>query len=426
MNGKDLKEKEQTALQLEQGLKEKLTGKEYKYLIADFFHVDSKGGIRGDSETFKKLKHCLMKCISNCPNWEEKRPIRYMQLLGRLYEQEEKPGQAIIELKQVEQFAKEYDMDLVDDVKTFLRFHHATGDLTYFPTMEDFVILNAQWLIDVFTQLITIQHYYSQKQNVDQVELERLRNEALICKESSLFCDSWKMFIDEKTGIDSKKIEFLKQLMCRFYLMIPVDDDYLCPSLLKQQATVINQLGTAWNSNMIYLKFHTSLKNHAYFKKGRETYDNFLPPSLFPQLICRLARVWIPVPGEQYRNLFSFIIKDEQITLATNSTWIGISLTHAVKKNVAMHLQEICNHLDVLLKEYYTNMWFEFCINPCKGQENTSEQCITSTGVSSITGKQTARRAFCKYHRSSSMLTKDYEFWFGKQISRIISTPPEH
>ncbi len=114
--GKDTLEKEHLALQLEQILKGKLSGKKYKYLIADYFHVDSKGGIHEDSENFKKLKQCLMKCIINCPNWEEKRPIRYMQVLGRLYEEEEKPGQAIVDLKQVE-YAEQFNMDLADDVK---------------------------------------------------------------------------------------------------------------------------------------------------------------------------------------------------------------------------------------------------------------------------------------------------------------------
>ncbi len=45
LKGNNAEEREKLAEQLIQGLKDKLTGKEYKYLIANYFHVDSKGGV---------------------------------------------------------------------------------------------------------------------------------------------------------------------------------------------------------------------------------------------------------------------------------------------------------------------------------------------------------------------------------------------
>ncbi len=305
LQGNNDDEKEARAVQLEQSLKDKLTGKKYKYFIADYYHVNSKGGIHVDRENFKKLKEGLIRCIRNCPNWEEERPIRYMRLLGKLFEQEEKPAQAIMAQEHVKQYADLFNISSEEDVNTFLRFHHATGDLTYFPSMADFVIINAQWLIDVFTKLITTHQYNNNKTNVDQLELERLTKEALIQRNSSFFTDSWNSFINhEGKSTDREKIEFLKQLMCRFHLMILLEDtdDYLCPSLLRECGAVSMSPQQARQS--IYLKFHASLQNHGYYSKGSDTYDNFLPPSSFPTADLQISQ---PLDSTSNREIQKFV-----------------------------------------------------------------------------------------------------------------------
>ncbi len=168
LQGQNVVEKEKCAEQLIECLRKKLTGKQYKYLIINYFHV--------------------------CPTWETERPIPYMRLLSKLYEQEEKPEHAIMKYEDIMKYASEYDIKLEDDVKQFLAFHHTTGDLTYFSNheMENYVIVNAQWLVNVFTKVITIEEYYSMNNMANQKELDKLTVDGLILKRGSLLADLWK------------------------------------------------------------------------------------------------------------------------------------------------------------------------------------------------------------------------------------------
>ena len=417
LQGKNAKDREMCAIKLEQNLQKKLSGKHYKFMITEYFHVDSKGGIKEDSENFKQLKQCLIESIKECPTWEESRPIPYMRLLGKLYDQEGKREHAMMKFKDIMGLAGEYNITSDEDVQAFLQFHHATGDLTFFPTLPDYVIVDPQWLINVFTAIITIDYHYKQKKDTDPVELERLRNEALIKKGGMLFEGVWKPFLNQ---CNIEMIEYLKELMQRFDLMVSLDDfDYLVPCLLQPKEGHLIPAAIA-PPDTIYLKFHATEKSQEDYKKGKNTYDNFLPPALLLQLICRLENKWAKDSGElqpeKYRNLFSFILRNQVITIAMaiNSTWISISLEHVEKEKASAFLNEVTTQINALLGKYYSNMWYEYCINPCHGKQDETEQCTTRTGVSSITSRESAKRATCQNHATSSMEIEAYDFWFGK------------
>ncbi len=380
LQGQNAVEKEKCAEQLIECLRKKLTGKQYKYLISDYFHVDSKGGVHRDTESFKKLKKCLIASIKVCPTWEIERPIPYMRLLSKLYEQEEKPEHAIMKYEDIMKYASEYDIKLEDDVKQFLAFHHTTGDLTYFSDreMESYVIVNAQWLVNVFTKVITIEEYYSINNVANQKELDKLKMDGLILKRGSLLADLWKGSLhgadDEK---DSQK-NYLTRLMCRFDLMIEHGErNYVIPCLLKEPAD-LEQLET--KSPTIYLQFHATQESHEEFLDSETPLDYFLPPALFHQLVCRLATTrslrWKRDHSLSQRNRFIFKKGSQKIILASKSIWIRLSLSD--KKNAAEILGKLQAQLDQLLKNCYCNMWYEFCVNPCQGTEEGTLECITS------------------------------------------------
>ncbi len=445
LQGNSPEEKEKCAIQLIEKLKVKLAGKHYKNLITEYFHVDSRGGIQEDFENFQNLKECLVKSIKEGPTWEEERPIRYMRLLGKLYEQEAKPECAMMKLDDIKRYAEKYidaeedRRNIEEDVKHFLRFHHATGDLTYFPDqkMKDFVIVNAQWLINVFTRVITIDEYYNKMDSVDKEELERLRKEGLIRKSGSLLADLWRDFLHGTSDEKDAQIEHLKQLMCKFDLMMEYKSgDYLIPCLMKK-ADELEQ--PKHDSPTIYLQFHAS----------KTSLDCFLPPALFHQLICRLAGSkdvhWIVDSSKSQRNLFKFRVPGQHITVATQSTWIRLSLDK--KRHAVEILGTLRSHLRQLMENCYHNMWFEFYINPCQGPFYLdpsagvlvgtaiflgTEDCIASTGYGSMGGE--LRDAVCETHdihtlekrviESKQRLnttpeyrrlkTSEYNFWFGE------------
>ena len=420
LQGSNAEEREKQALKLEQNLQDKLTGKQYKYQIADYFHVDSKGGVRGDSENFKRLKESLIKLIKVCPTWETERPIPYMRLLRRLYEQEGKPEYALMRYEDVKKDASEYNIKSEEDVKQFLSFHHSTGDLTYISdsTMKDFVIVNAQWLVNVFTKVITIDEYYGHGTAANQKELDKLKKDGLITKQGSLLADLWKEFLHGTQEEKNAAVEYLTKLMREFDLMMEHGERcYVIPCLLKEPADLLN-LHEAANPT-IYLQFHATMKSHEEFLDGETLLDHFLPPALFHQLVCRLATCrnlrWKRETSLSQRNRFIFKSGNQKIILASESTWIRLSLSE--DKDAATILQKLRAQLDQLLRNYYCNMWYEFYVHPCQETEEGSLECITSTGHGSINGSETNLiKATCEKH-DKSLQTSEYNFWFvGERI----------
>ncbi len=418
LQGLNAEEQEKQAIKLEQNLQDKLTGKQYKYLIADFFHVDSKGGVRGDTENFKKLKKSLIKLIKVCPTWETERPIPYMRLLSRLYEQEEKP--ALLRYEDVKKDALQYNIKSNEDVKQFLSFHHSTGDLTYLSdsTMKDFVIVNAQWLVNVFTKIITIDKYYAQGTVANQKDLDQLKKDGLIRKQGkhgSLLADLWKEFLHGVQEEKNASVEYLTKLMCEFDLMMEQGDQYYqVPCLLKEHAN-LEQLET--DNPTIYLQFHATRESHEDFLQGNTISDHFLPPALFHQLRCRLATCrslpWRRDPKLNQRNRFRLKVGDQQIILSSQSTWIRLSVKD--KTGAANILENLRAQLDQILRNCYSNMWYEFYVNPCQETEEGALECITSSGHSSIDGSDVNLiEATCEIH-DKSLKTSEYDFWFVQE-----------
>ncbi len=403
------KRREKQSLKLVEDLNDKLEGKKYKDLVTGYFQVDSKAGVNGDSESFKHLKQCLIKSIHDSKTWGEMRPVPYMRLLGKLYEQEGKPEHAIMSIKDINQYAAAYNIMSEEGVHQFLMFHHATGDLTYFPDMKDFVIVNAQWLIDVFTRVITIDEYQGKRDVVNHGELDRLRKEGLIKKDGPLFADLWRDLV----GDDEAHIDHLKHLMCKFDLMMEHGDHfYMIPCLLKKGDDV-EQPNPACPT--IYLQFHASQSSQEDFHGNIDKmYDHFLPSALFHQLICRIAGSrdtgWRRNSDNSQRDIFEFTAGDQVISVAMKSTWIRLSLNDDTSASGI--LSKLRTHLDSLLKERYCNMWYEFYVNPCHGNPEGSEECIRSTGYSSLGGKQHMTK--CKTHQNQTLKTADYNFWFGE------------
>ncbi len=407
------KGKEKVAMKLIEDLKSKLEGKKYKDLITDYFHVNSKAGVRGDPESFKRLKECLIKSIHESKTWGKMRPVPYMRLLGKLYEQEGKPEHAIMSIKDINQYAAAYNITSEEDVHQFLMFHHATGDLTYFPEIKDFVIVSAQWLINIFTSVITIEEYHDQKKNVNQTELKRLMEDGLIQRDGSLLAELWKE--SGLIGDEDAVVNHLTQLMRKFDLMVEQGDRYYqVPCLLKEHAN-LEQLET--DNPTIYLQFHVTRESHEDFLQGNTISDHFLPPALFHQLRCRLATCrslpWRRDPKLNQRNRFRLKVGDQQIILSSQSTWMRLSLKE--KTDAPNILENLRAQLDQLLRNCYSNMWYEFYVNPCQETEEGTLECITSTGHSSINGSDVNLiEATCEKH-SKSLKTSEYNYWFVQE-----------
>ncbi len=273
----------------------------HKRMIASFHAVDNKNG---DPEAFTKLREKIMELVKTSSRWDKKQPIKWLLLKQKLYQIQQADGipykdKFCISLLKVNEFAREFKMN-ANDVKLFLEHSHLDGDLTYFnlPGLDQYVIPNAQWLIDVLKAIITLEQFYPQGiSNETYIDLQRLKNEGLINVRSPLLDVLWKDFLQgdeaqEKQG----KIRFLLRLMAQFDLLVfhsqVEKEDCIIPSLLPiyDGNNELSLAGFTAVAHPIYYRFHASLASHSDFKDGAAANDEFLPIGLFQRLMSKCAK----------------------------------------------------------------------------------------------------------------------------------------
>ncbi len=297
----------------------------------------------------------------------------------------------IFSFKEIEDIAKAQIGESHDvDLRKFLDFHNKTGDLTFFPDL-DLVVLDPQWLTNVVRAIITLPEYYPKDPDV-QDDVIRLRDEAVIHKDSPLFDRCWEKILTERVKTDN-----LKSIMCNLNLMFKYGKHhYLIPCLLKEnkmrhkavQSSGKHSTEIELSPIAIYFKFHASRMARKRFEGGLKVYDEILPPAMFPRLVCWCVTKskWNPVTGEdQYRNLFTFECKNDFLELSMSPTWIKLSpLTYHGEPALSrierrpFYLDNIRSNIEELLQTQYPGVWYEMCVNPC---QNIGEECIKPTGI---------------------------------------------
>ena len=193
-------------------------GKPYSmYLSGDnIFVVDNKSR---SEEEFNKVRREIFKMLEKQKSWGMERPVRWLKLEADIRKQMEEEGkqengsqwkQPYMSLDTVESLALVYGMD-DKEVQAFLQFHHITGDLVYFSedNLKDRVIVDPQWLVDMFQTFITPQDFINRKHLTDKIKKELKDAEV---SESSLQV-LWGL----------KDVDFLIELMIKFALIISLD-----------------------------------------------------------------------------------------------------------------------------------------------------------------------------------------------------------
>ena len=259
------------------------------HLYQHVFVVDNtKSGGQSECPEVIHLRQKVLSAVQELPQMKEAIPIKWLQYEKSLQVIKEK-GHQWISLERAKQVAVEV-CKIVNDHEflTLLNFLHDQRILIHFddsPELNKLVVLDPQWLIDVFKKVITVKRYDHEEQE---------------------FRDSWSKL--EKTGIVEEKLlehvwgpllqqeetsESLVAIMEKFSLMClwPSSDpsygkQYLVPSMLMSYPPrgIIKLLESAQVPS-IFLKF--------------EYYQ--IPPSLFPRLVLQFFQ-WcteeFPSPGE--------------------------------------------------------------------------------------------------------------------------------
>lgn len=113
----------------------------------------------------------------------EETPSRWLKIESQLYEKVEE-GVYFITFEQMKRLANEYDVESFEELYTLLHFLHDVGSILYFgslssldSTLNSIIILQPQWLIDMFERLIDCNAYVS---DINEQYAAKLENQGIL------------------------------------------------------------------------------------------------------------------------------------------------------------------------------------------------------------------------------------------------------
>ena len=220
-------------------LKEKV----YKELLKGLFVVDNtKSGSDDECRGVKKLREKVLSVAKKLPQMEEAIPLKWLKFEKVLYLLSQ-DGYKWISIEKASQIATE-ECGISEDektIRTLLDFLHDQRVLINFsepPELKSMVILDPQWLIDVFKEVITVKSWEDVE---DFGDLWRSFQKTGILDEKVLD-DAWRSLIDTDDNRETCKSTLIS-IMERFNLLFswPSSDgttkQYLVPSMLMSPPT---------------------------------------------------------------------------------------------------------------------------------------------------------------------------------------------
>lgn len=293
------------------------------HLFKDVFVVDNtKSGSDSECQEVVRLREDILTVAKNLPQMKERIPLkwlRYENILQLL----NKEGYKWIPVEKARQVAMEKcGIDDGKQFQTLLNFLHDQKMLIHFnepPELDNMVILDPQWLIDIFKRVITIPRYEPSEDCVEELWRNLEKNGIL---DERLLEHAWKPLVHGQETINS-----LIAIMERFSLLCPwpsndTNKQYLVPSMLMSPASddVLKLLASVQIPSLFVR-----------FESGR------VPPGLFPRLVLqfyqRCKEEWkSPVNPELFHNFALFHIRPDQgtsIIWLCHSSFIEIAICTA-------------------------------------------------------------------------------------------------
>ena len=309
-----------------------------KQLYDGVFVVDNtKSGMQKECSEVQRLRKCILDVIEELPHRNEYIPIKWLRYEKALMVFMNK-GHKRITLEHARQIASEV-CQIHDDqeFKTVLDFLHDQRIIIHFDGTDELnrlVVLDPQWLIDVFKKVITVRRFDLIERGFKDLWL-KLEREGIL--EEKLLKHMWGSLAKEHHTFES-----LIAIMENFSLLCswPSSDElfskkYLVPSMLKcYPPQDITELITSARLPSLFIKFESG---HS-------------PSNLFPRLVvqflqwCR-KKFWSTVNPHLYKNFARFYSKDENCSV--------VLLCHSSLIEVVVHegnVPPLMNHLPANLE----------------------------------------------------------------------------
>ena len=273
------------------------------HLYHHVFAVDNtKSGNESECPEVRRLRKEVLDVAKELPQRKEAIPIKWLRYEKELQVMKE-DGHKYIPLERAKQVASEV-CNIAEDEQflTLLNFLHDQRILIHFadtPELNRLVILDPQWLIDVFKEVITIRPYQGKEKEFKKLWF-KLEKEGIL--EEKLLDHVWGPLFDSNETPES-----LIAIMEKFSLLcpLPASDEscgkrYLVPSMLMSHPPKdIAELIKSAEIPSLFLKFESG-----HVLRG-----------LFPRLVLQFFQ-WakdesvIPVNPHFYHNFASFCITE--------------------------------------------------------------------------------------------------------------------
>ena len=310
-----------------------LETKPYKnQLYQDVFVVDNtKSGSKAECSEVKRLWEKVLAVAKELPQMKEDYPIKWLRFEEAL-QTRVKEGQKWISLKEARLIASKLcHIEDGQGFATLLNFLHDQRILIHFdspPLLNDMVILDPQWLVDLFTSVITVKPgpYEGEEREL----WRRLQTEGIL--EYKLLELVWDPLLIPKEIFPS-----LLEIMEKFSLLCPwpssdvsCGDQYLVPSMLMSHPP----------GNIIKLVASAQIPSfYIRFESGQ------VPPGFFPRLVLQFFQwgqdeFWSAENPQLYANFARFYTSEDDdcsVILRCHSSCIEV-VVH--KGNVSANLTE--------------------------------------------------------------------------------------
>ena len=305
--------------------------KPYKvHLYRDFFVVDNTMSGRGsECPGVVDLREKVLAASRELPQMKETIPIKWLKYEKELQVMKD-VGTNWIDRDTAKTIASETcNINDEQEFQTLLNFLHDKRILIHFsdtPELDKLVVLDPQWLIDVFKMVITVRPYDPKESSFEPL-WEKLQNEGIL--EEKLLQHVWAdLFVDKETPESLIAIMGKFSLVCSF----PSSDascskQYLVPSMLMAHPPEgIMSLVASASIPSLFLKFESGQ----------------VPLGLFPRLVLQFFQWEEQGKPQLYHNFARFYTSQKEdcsVILLCHSSSIEVVVHQGTSQDLADSLK---------------------------------------------------------------------------------------
>ena len=346
-----------------------LKRKPYGAHLCDVFWINntSLSANNSDCPEVVRLRHEIITVAKELPFINETIPINWLKFEKALQAKKE-VGNKRISLESTKDIAKN-DCNIVDEkeFETLMNFLHDIRSVIHYEDtvqLNKLVVLDPQWLVDVFKKVITVKPYDPQEKEFLHL-WRKLESKGVL--NEKLMAHVWGPLFEDKETLES-----LIGIMERFSLLCPwsvhpsSNSQYLVPSMLMScPTTELLKLVESANIPSLFVKFS----------------NGEVPPAFFPRLVVQFIqwgreRFWSEETPQLFMGFARFYTSEDacSVIFICNSSSVevvvhgGNSAPFLPSSGEETCARKVCRQLSLVLEcmrnqfPWLENMTYEMCV----------------------------------------------------------------